>query len=113
MALISGCVCGSCPDGQCVGCVRGGELCLPNDPGMRTPRMLSEIGIGISKTRGVPGMGSTNYGPRGQKQTFRRFAGEDRSLSTMSSTKYLTGLLSVGVLFFIVGYGLQKGRLIA
>jgi|TARA_R110002096_G_scaffold19430_5_gene64743 hypothetical protein len=65
MALISGCVCGDCPNGQCVGCARGGELCLPNDPDMITPRMLSEIGGGISKTRGVPSMGSTNYGPRG------------------------------------------------
>jgi hypothetical protein len=68
----------------------------------------------ISKTRGVPSQGSLRYGPRGQRQSFRRFAGaEDSSLGKMSSTKYLTGLLSVGVLFFIVGYGLQKGRLTA
>ena len=71
MAEESVCICGSCPDGICVGCARGGELCLPNDSDMITPRMLSEIGGGISKTRGVPSMGSTNYGPRGQRQAFR------------------------------------------
>ena len=27
----------------------------------------------ISKTRGVPSQGSTNYGPRGQRQEFRNF----------------------------------------
>ena len=89
-----------------------GNGCEPCDTEIENENSVSD-GFVISKTRGVPGMGSTNYGPRGQKQTFRRFAGEDRSLSTMSSTKYLTGLLSVGVLFFIVGYGLQKGKLIA
>lgn len=55
MALTSGCVCGSCPDGLCVDCVRGGQLCIPNDPEKRTPRMLSEIGVDISKTRGLGG----------------------------------------------------------
>jgi hypothetical protein len=29
----------------------------------------------ISKTRGVPSAGSTNYGPRGQRQAFRDFQG--------------------------------------
>ena len=29
----------------------------------------------VSKTRGVPSMGSTNFGPRGQRQTFRSFDG--------------------------------------
>jgi hypothetical protein len=29
----------------------------------------------VSKTRGVPSMGSTNYGPRGQRQAFRSFQG--------------------------------------
>ena len=29
----------------------------------------------ISKTRGVPSMGSSNYGPRGQRQNFRSFSG--------------------------------------
>ena len=38
------CQCGDCTNGQCVGCVRGGDLCLPNDPAMRTPSMLSQIG---------------------------------------------------------------------
>tara|TARA_R110000851_G_scaffold86327_5_gene187431 strand:+ start:167 stop:733 length:567 start_codon:yes stop_codon:yes gene_type:complete len=54
MALISGCVCGDCPNGQCVGCARGGELCLPNDPDMITPRMLSEIGGGPRGTTRGP-----------------------------------------------------------
>tara|TARA_R110001599_G_scaffold122244_4_gene294001 strand:+ start:250 stop:972 length:723 start_codon:yes stop_codon:yes gene_type:complete len=31
----------------------------------------------ISKTRGVPSMGSQNYGPRGQRQTFKNFIDTD------------------------------------
>jgi len=31
--------------------------------------------VGVSKTRGVPSKGSTNYGPRGQRQNFRSFTG--------------------------------------
>ena len=62
-----------------------GNGCEPCDTEIENENSVSD-GFVISKTRGVPGMGST---------------------------KYLTGLLSVGVLFFIVGYGLQKGKLIA
>lgn len=49
-----------------------------------------------------------------KRKKFRSFTGtEDDSLGQMPASKYLTGLLGVGVLFFIVGYGLQKGRITA
>ena len=31
--------------------------------------------VNFGKTRGVPSMGSTNYGPRGQRQSFRSYSG--------------------------------------
>ena len=104
MAVTGECVCGSCPNGLCVGCKRGGELCLPNDTEMRTPQMLSEIGRGISKTRGVPSMGSTNYGPRGQRQTFRNVTGPGfpPPQSPISTTGLAVGGVFLSILMFAV-----------
>tara|TARA_R110001592_G_scaffold20489_9_gene83074 strand:- start:314 stop:661 length:348 start_codon:yes stop_codon:yes gene_type:complete len=75
--------CGSCSSNDetagdciCVDCVKGGMQCLPNNPDGRT----------ISKTRGVPSMGSTNYGPRGQRQSFRSYSGDQ----TMEDERHST-----------------------
>lgn len=88
------CVCVNCGNGECVGCVRGGELCIPNDPAMRTPSMLAQIGR-----------------PRGQRQSFRSFDGIDVSEKSVHEIqKSILGLVSVGVLFFVIGYSYSKGK---
>ena len=83
MSYTMGVGCGPCSrndeiDGDCicVDCVKGGYQCLPNNPddGGKIRRMYDKPGLtGWGKTRGVPGMGSTDYGPRGQRQEFSNF----------------------------------------
>lgn len=88
----------------------------------------------IKKTRGTQ-QGSNRQGPRGQAQSFvnipikdntgfRRFDGSMPSaMSTpcgckgkpsnsmsMSVPQYVMGLLSVGVLFYVIGFGYGKGK---
>ena len=55
------CKCGDCPDGLCVGCARGGKLCLPDNPAHRTSSMLEQIG-GVAITRAEPSQRSVNFG---------------------------------------------------
>ena len=65
----------------------------------------------IMKTRGVPSKGSTTAGPRGQRQTFRSFDGvsvNDKSVNEIQ--KSILGLVSVGILFFVIGYSYSKGK---
>lgn len=83
MAEEMGIGCGSCSrnnevdnDCLCVSCTRGGQQCLPNNPNMITPQMRANMRpLSVSKTRGVPSQGSLEYGPRGQRQSFRGFTG--------------------------------------
>jgi len=95
--------CPSCGPGCNYNCVDGN--CVEE------PRDNENIGLDISKTRGVPSAGSTNYGPRGQRQAFSRFAGDDRgTMMTMSVTKLVMGYLAVGLTAFVVGYSIMKGK---
>ena len=76
----------------------------------------------IRKTRGVPGMGSTSRGPRGQElafrnfsasrgtQPWRRFDGGRSNMMDKSASQYIMGLLGVGILFFVIGYGYEEGK---
>ena len=63
-------------------------------------------------TRGVPGMGSGTRGPRGQALSFRNFEGGGMTsgMDTKGIQSYILGLVSVGVLFFVIGYGYQAGK---
>ena len=73
-------------------------------------------------TRGVPGMGSGTRGPRGQSLSFRnfsasrgtqpwrRFDGGRSNMMDKSASQYVMGLLGVGILFFVIGYGYQEGK---
>jgi len=54
--------------------------CGPNcnyecEDGVCVSKPRDDNRVGVSKTRGVPSKGSTNYGPRGQRQNFRSFTG--------------------------------------
>lgn len=62
------------------------------------------------KTRGVPGRGSRYYGPRGQRVAFRNFGGMNGNMNGKGIQSYILGLVSVGVLFFVIGYGYQAGK---
>lgn len=50
---------GNCSGGVGFHCCDGGMVATPGAV------------VDLAKTRGVPSMGSTNYGPRGQAQSFR------------------------------------------
>ncbi len=39
---------------------------------------------------------------------YRNFGGNN--LETMPAGKYLMGLVGVGIMFFVIGYGLQAGK---
>lgn len=60
--------------------------------------------VGMSKTRGVPSMGSTNYGPRGQRQTFRNVTGPGfpPPQSPISTTGLAVGGVFLSILMFAV-----------
>ena len=66
----------------------------------------------IMKTRGVPSAGSSTTGPRGQSLAFRNFegGGMTNGLDTQGIQSYILGLVSVGVLFFVIGYGYEAGK---
>ena len=65
---------------------------------------------GFRKTRGTQ-LGSTRRGPRGQKQSFRRFAGDNMgTINTMSVGKLVMGYLAVGLTFYVIGYGIAEGQ---
>lgn len=66
----------------------------------------------IMKTRGVPSAGSSTTGPRGQSLAFRNFegGGMTNGLDTKGIQSYILGLVSVGVLFFVIGYGYEAGK---
>jgi|TARA_R110001592_G_scaffold20489_15_gene83110 hypothetical protein len=80
--------------------------------------------MAILKTRGTQ-RGSLNYGPRGARQSFvnvpikdntgfRNFQGGGMSrggeVSRMSVSQYVMGLVSVGVLFYVIGYSYAEGK---
>ena len=98
--------CGSCSrnneidgDCTCVDCTHGGQLCLPNNP---------------DRVRG---------GKRRLNKKYRRFDGafentpsfkEDRPIGVRGSGRnllgYAIGLISVGVLVYVIGYSFNKGK---
>ncbi len=105
----------------------GDCICVETTPGNgacegkeSVPAILSADDI--RKTRGVPGMGSTGRGPRGQElafrnfsasrgtQPWRRFDGGRSNMMDKSASQYVMGLLGVGILFFVIGYGYQEGK---
>jgi|TARA_R110000822_G_scaffold128530_1_gene264348 hypothetical protein len=68
----------------------------------------------VSKTRGVPSMGSAEFGPRGQRQAFRGFEGSQVPKGmTMNIGQLVMGYLAVGLTAFVVGYSVMKGKEIA
>ena len=71
-------------------------------------RLSNNRGQYISKTRGVPSMGSDNYGPRGQRQSFRSFDGAKQGSSNIG--QLVLGYLAIGLTAFVVGYSLMKGK---
>lgn len=65
---------------------------------------------GFRKTRGTQ-LGSTRRGPRGQRQSFRRFSGDNMgTINTMSIGKLVMGYLAVGLTFYVIGYGIAEGQ---
>ena len=64
----------------------------------------------IYKTRGVPSMGSGNYGARGQRLSFRSFDGENTNGMSMNIGQLVLGYLAVGLTAYVVGYSLMKGK---
>ena len=51
---------------------------------------------------------------RRKVKKYRKFSGEDNgsvNASSMPASQYVMGLIGVGVLFFVIGYGWEKGKL--
>jgi hypothetical protein len=95
MAEIVGVGCGTCTDrgpeaGDCTcqDCVTGGQQCLPNNPKNRTSQQIANMGT---------------------RRRYSNMSGTD-SNGSMSVGAYAVSLLSVGVLFFVIGYGYYKGK---
>ena len=89
-----------------------GNCCKTQGGGDPNSQMCKDsertISSGISKTRGVPSMGSGNYGARGQRLSFRSFDGTEQG--TRNVGQMVLGYLAVGLTAFVVGYSLMKGK---
>jgi hypothetical protein len=51
---------------------------------------------------------------RRKVKKYRKFSGEDNgntNAASMPASQYVMGLIGVGVLFFVIGYGWEKGKL--
>jgi len=115
--------------------------CGPNcnyecEDGVCVSKPRDDNRVGVSKTRGVPSKGSTNYGPRGQRQNFRSFTGtnwqqsgrnretmwqnggvfnnasgelQEKQVMKMSVGKLVMGYLGIGLTAFVIGYAIRKG----
>ena len=98
---------------QCQNVAGGtGNCCKTQGGGDANSEMCKDsertISSGISKTRGVPSMGSNSRGPRGQRLAFRSFDGNEKGSSNVG--QMVLGYLAIGLTAFVVGYSLMKGK---
>lgn len=95
---------------SCFGQLTSSGGCEPCDTEIENENAILSNNRGqfISKTRGVPSMGSTNYGPRGQRQSFLGFGGGNERSTNVG--QLVLGYLAIGLTAFVVGYSLMKGK---